>query len=244
MSEEHRNALGAALLAELARDPASSCANEFQALFYEFIWRRLRNHQDRLARRVARYLDTDGPVAPRLQEQEIDEVAHDATARALRRVCQNASAFDPKRGTATNWVIGASEFAFIEVAKEAVRARNPEGIGFASNDALDSLIDPSPGTEEIVLAEMSSGQVLREAAEILSEREWQALRLVITERYTHAEVAMIIFGTPTFTKQVDGLLTRGKKKLREAWAERRPDSRAAGASNVSPETDDMEGSDE
>lgn len=243
MSEEKRNDLGAALLAELARNPDSDLLREFHALFYEYIWKRLWRDQARLSARVARHLNAVGPTAPRLRPEEVSEVAHDATARALRRVCANAAKFDPTRGTATHWVIGASEFAFVEVAKEVVAARRPLGVEFAHPDALATLVDPSPGTEEIVVTQISSEQILGEVAELLSEREWEALRLVVTERYTYAEAAMLIFGDPSFTKQIDGLLTRAKRKVSEAWPRLAPGTGIDQGTKVRSDADDKEGSD-
>lgn len=243
MSDEKRNDLGAALLAELARNPESSLVKEFHALFYEYIRDRLLRDRDRIAGRVRRYLNASGPTAPRLRREEVDEVAHDATTRALRRVCASAANFDSARATATQWVIGASEFAFVEVAKEVVAARRPQGIEFDHPDALQELVDPGPGTEELVVSRISTEQIVREAADLLSEREWQALRLVVTERYTYAEAAEVIFGSAAFTKQVDGLLTRAKRKLNEAWPHLRPGSGMTGSTKVSDDVDDKEGSD-
>lgn len=48
----------------------------------------------------------------------------------------------------------------------------------------------------------------------------------------------MIFADATLTRQVDGLLTRGKRKLGEAWADRRPSPRGAGSTNVPDRTDD------
>jgi DNA-directed RNA polymerase specialized sigma24 family protein len=141
-------------------------------------------------------------------------------------------------------VIGASEFAFIEVAKEAVAARRPRGVEFSHPYALEAVIDPAPGTEEIVISRISSEQIVREAAELLSEREWEALRLVVTERYTYAEAAQVIFGSADFTKQVDGLLTRAKRKLNEAWPHMQPGTGASESTKVRDDMAEKEGSDE
>ncbi|HEX3323950.1 MAG TPA: hypothetical protein VHR65_02260, partial [Solirubrobacterales bacterium] len=165
MTDEKRDDLGAALLAELSRNPDSTLVREFHSLFYEFIWKRLWRDQDRLSERVRRHLNASGPTTPRLRAEEIGEVAHDATTRALRRVCEGAAKFDPARGTATHWVIGASEFAFVEVAKEAVAARQPQGVEFSHPEALEGVADPAPSTEELVISRISTEQLLREAAE-------------------------------------------------------------------------------
>jgi DNA-directed RNA polymerase specialized sigma24 family protein len=105
-------------------------------------------------------------------------------------------------------------------------------------------VDPSPSTEELVISKISTEQLLLEAARILSEREWEALRLVVTERYSYAEAAEAIFGSPAFTKQVDGLLTRAKRKLNEAWAHLRPGTGACESSKVQDDGAEKEGSDE
>lgn len=53
----------------------------------------------------------------------------------------------------------------------------------------------------------------------------------------------MIFGDATATRQVDGLLTRGKRKLAEAWVDRKPSPRGASGSNLQDRTDDKEGID-
>ena len=77
-------------------------------------------------------------------EEEVDEVAHDATATALRRVRQNAWKFDASKGRPTQWVIGAAEFAYIEVAKAVVAARRSDRLVF-----LDPLIRPTTSTTSL-----------------------------------------------------------------------------------------------
>jgi hypothetical protein len=49
---------------------------------------------------------------------------------------------------------------------------------------------------------------------------------------------MAIFGDSAMTKQVDGLLTRAKRKLAEAWNERRPTPGRAETPKVSGPADD------
>jgi hypothetical protein len=241
VSNEERDDLGAALLAELARDPGSSLVSEFHALFYEFIWKRLWRDRDRLSDRVRRHLGVASPTAPPLRPEEVGEVAHDATTRALRRVGEGASKFDPTRGTATHWVIGASEFAFVEVAKEVAAERRPLDVEFEPPERLNEVLDSEPGIEEVVIARISTEEILAEAADLLSEREWEALRLVVTERYSYAETAEMIFGSADFKKEIDGLLTRAKRKLNEAWSHRRPGSGDEENTKVSDGMTDKEG---
>lgn len=100
---------GRELLAELAADPASDCWKQFDDLFYEVVWRYLRANHDTLPARVARYLRVDGVVAPSVLPGEVDEVAHEATKIALRRVREKAARFDLERGSPTKWVIGNAQ---------------------------------------------------------------------------------------------------------------------------------------
>jgi len=53
----------------------------------------------------------------------------------------------------------------------------------------------------------------------------------------------MIFGDASMTRQVDGLLTRGKRKLAAAWIDRKPSPHTAGGTNVSDRTDDKEETD-
>ncbi|MDQ3934433.1 MAG: hypothetical protein M3340_07345 [Actinomycetota bacterium] len=237
------NRQGRALLAELRENPHSDCWRQFDALFYPIVWRYLRANHDKLAARVTRYLKLDGPVAPSVLPGEVDEVAHDATKLALRRVHRNAQRFDPARGTPIMWTIGAAEFAYVEVAKAIVAARRSEHVRFVPPEDLLEVADASPTTEEFVLQHLVDAEAMQDAANHLSEQEFAALRLVATIGYSYAEAADTIFGDATMTKQIDGLLSRGKRKLAAAWVDRRPSPRGASSSNLPEGTDDKEGSD-
>lgn len=234
---------GAQLLARLAIDPNGDCKRQFDALYYELVWRYLRANHAKLAARVARYLKADGVVGPGVLDEEVAEVAHDATLIALRRVRQGAARFDPAKGTATGWVIGAAEFAWVEVAKTVVSARRSGQHMFVAPEDLLAVADPNPTTEEHVLRHLENAEALADAARHLNENEWAAVRLVVTAGYSYAEAARVIFGDETKTKQVGGLLERGKAKLAEAWNDRRPSPSGAGGANLADRTDDKEGTD-
>lgn len=170
-------------------------------------------------------------------------MAHEATTIALRRVRQQAARFDPNLGTPTMWVIGAAEFAWVDVAKTIVSARRSEQLVFTAPDDLLDIADPSPSTEEHVLRHVHDADALADAARYLSRTEFAAIRLVITAGYSYAEAARLIFGDGTKTKQVDGLLTRGKTKLAVAWSDRRPSPRGAGGAKFADHTVDEGGID-
>jgi len=235
---------GRELLAELSAEPENERARQqFDAAFYPHVWRYLRANHAILRARVARYLRVDGVVAPEVRPEEVDEVAHEATKIALRRVRQNAAGFDSPRGTPTMWVIGAAEYAWIEVAKAIAAARRSDRLQFVPPEDLLDEPDRNPTTEEHVLRHLQEAEALADAAQHVSEKEFAALRLVVTAGYSYAEAAAVIFGDETMTKQVDGLLTRGKRKLAEAWVDRRPSPNGASGSKLGGRTDDKEGSD-
>jgi DNA-directed RNA polymerase specialized sigma24 family protein len=234
---------GRELLDELAANPDSDCWRQFDALFYPTVWRYLRAKHAILGARVARYLKVDGVVAPEVLPEEVDEVAHEATKVALHRVRKNAARFDPQRGTPTMWVIGNSEWAWIDVAKAIAAARRSDRLRFVAPEDLLDEPDQNPTTEEHVLRHLEDAEALEDAARHVSEKEFAALRLVLTAGYSYAEAARVIFGDETMTKQVDGLLTRGKRKLAEAWADRRPSHNGSSGSKLGGRTDDKEGSD-
>lgn len=240
---EERDRLGRELLDELAANPDSECWRQFDALFYPTVWRYLRAKHAILGARVARYLKVDGVLAPEVLPEEFDEVAHEATKVALHRVRKNAARFDPQRGTPTMWVIGNSEWAWIDVAKTITAARRSDRLQFVSPEDLVDEPDRNPTTEEHVLRHLEDAEALEDAARHVSEKEFAALRLVLTAGYSYAEAAKVIFGDETMTKQVDGLLTRGKRKLAEAWIDRRPSHNGTSGSKLGGRTDDKEGSD-
>jgi DNA-directed RNA polymerase specialized sigma24 family protein len=221
------------LLTQIATDPGGECARRFDTLLYAFVFGYLRANADRIAARVAGRAGVSGTAAPAVLAEELSEVAHDATTIALRRVREKAARFNPRRGTPTGWVIGAAEFAFVEVAKSVVAARRSQRLAFYDPQDLEFLAGYAPSTEEHVLAKVSSEQALEEAAEVLSEREWTAIRLVNTLHLSHAEAAEAIFGDGGMARSVDGLLTRGRSKLAAAWRERRAAPGAGAAGKVS-----------
>lgn len=233
---------GAKLLANLASDPDGDCAPLFNALYYELVWRYLRANHAKLGARVARYLGVDLILATGVLEDEVVDVAHEATEVALRRVRQNAGRFDATRGTASGWVIGAAEFAWVDVAKRIIAARVKAPLLVAPDDLL-AVADPSPTTEEHVLRHLADAEALADAARHLSENEWAALRLVVTAGYSYAESAKLIFGDETKTKQLGGLLERGKAKLAAAWNDHRPSPSGAGGANLADRSADKEETD-
>ena len=182
-----------------------------------------------------------------MRADEVDEIAHDATATALRRVRQNAHKFDASKGRPTQWVIGSAEFAYIEVAKGVVAARRSDALVFLDPldpaSILNSEPDGNPTTEEQVLRDIEDADVLADAARHLSDIEFAALRLRATAGYSRGEAAERIFGDSTMKKQVDGLTERGARKLAAAWADRKPMHRGVGSTNVSAPSDDKEETD-
>ncbi len=237
------DARGRALLADMAADPESARARAFDSLYYEIVWRYLRTNHRKLGSRVARYMGLGaGSIAPQVMEYEVDEVAHDATTVALRRVRQKAWAFDARRGSPTGWVIGAAEYAYTEIAKEIVRARRSEQLVFMDPVHLLREAGSCPSAEDQALGCLGDAAALAEAAKATSEKEFVALRLRITLGYSRAETARAIFGDSSMTKQVDGLVERGARKLARAWADRMPS--AGVGTNVSQNNDEKEQADE
>ncbi len=223
------------LLAQIADDPHGAYCRRFDALLYPFVFGYLRANAARIAGRVAARAGASGTAAPTLVAEELSEVAHDATTIALRRVREKAARFDARRGTPTGWVIGAAEFAFVEVAKSVVAARRSPLLAFHDPVDLEVLVGNTASTEEHVLAKLSNEQALEEAVEVLSEREWAAIRLVDTLHLSHAEAAEAIFGDAAMARSVEGLLTRGRPKLAAAWRERRTAFGVRAAGKVSSE---------
>lgn len=234
---------GRALLVELARDPESECWRDFYELFYQAVWRYLRANHAALAFRVARFLRVDAVLASNVLEEEIDEVAHEATKVALRRVCNGAARFDLVNGSPTKWVIGSAHYAYVEVAKAIVLARRSERLVFMAPEDLLHVRDPNPSTEEHVLRHLENAEALEDAANHVTEGEFAAMRLVITLGFSYQEAAELLFEDATKARKVDGFLTRGKPRLTEAWDDRKPSPRGASGSNVLDGADDKEESD-
>lgn len=234
---------GRELLDELAADPEGDCWKQFDALFYEPVWRYLVANHEVLNARVSRYLKVDALVAPEIQSAEVREVAHEATVIALRRVREKAGRFDADRGTPTMWVLGAAEWAWIDVCRAIAKARRSDRLQFVEPEELVDEPDRNPTTEEHVLRHLQDAEALEDAARHVDANEFAALRLVVTGGYSYAEAAKVIFGDEMMTKRVDRLLTSGKRKLADAWADRKPSPNGASGSKLQGRTDDKEGSD-
>ena len=241
--QEELDRRGRDLLAEVAADPGGECSRQFDALFYPLVWRYLCANHASLNVRVARFLGVDAAVAPVVLPEEVAEVAHDATVIALRRVRANADRFDPDRGTPTKWVIGAAHYAWIEVAKAIAAARRPKGLYFVDPQKLIGTPSHEATPEDHVVRQVEDARALADAATHLTESEFLALRLVATAGYTYREAAIEIFGDEKMTKQIDGLLSRGKRKLAQAWGERRPARSSGAGSKLRVRPGDKEGSD-
>jgi DNA-directed RNA polymerase specialized sigma24 family protein len=129
-------------------------------------------------------------------------------------------------------LLGQAPFAYVDVAKAVVRERRSERLKFV--DPLDVLDEPDSNatTEEDALRQIQDAEALADAARHLTDKEFAAIRLRYTAGYSRAEAAAVIFGDPEKKKQVDGLVERGKRKLAQAWSERRPSPRGSERTNL------------
>jgi DNA-directed RNA polymerase specialized sigma24 family protein len=244
MNREELDEYGARLLAQIALDPEGPASQQFAGLFYPVIWGFLRANHSRLGAVVGGYAGTSKSAAPQLLDEEVDDVAHDATERAIRRLRRNAAKFDPAAGPATKWALGAAGFAFVEEAKKAVtkRTNQPHPVP-ADPHELEEYGDQG-GLEEDMLRRVINEQTYAEVADVLTEREWTALRLQVELEMSCADIARALFNDDTKTRKVEGLLERGKKKLKIAWQDRRPSPGRVKTLNVRAKTDDNGKADE
>lgn len=61
--------------------------------------------------------------------------------------------------------------------------------------------DPNPSTEEHVLRHLENEEALEDAANHLSEREFDAMRLVITLGFSYEEAAELLLEDTTKTRR-------------------------------------------
>jgi hypothetical protein len=245
MNRAELDEYGARLLAQMAVDPDGPACRQLGGVFYPVLWGFLRANHRRLGTIVGGYAGSDRAAAPELLEEEVDDVAHAATAKAIERLRRNAAQFDPTEGPATKWALGAAGFAFVEEAKKAVakRTRGPQ-IVLQDPTELQEQIDDQTALEEDMLRRVIKEQTYAEVAELLNENEWTALRLRVVMGMPCPAIASAMFGDETKTRKVEGLLERGKKKLAIAWQDRRPSTRRVRATNVRASTDDKGEADE
>lgn len=245
MNREELDKYGAQLLAEMAADPESRACQQFAGVFYPVIWGFLRANHRNVGTIVGGYAGSDKSAAPELLDEEVDDAAHAATERAIKRLRRNAAWFDPEKGTATKWILGAAGFAFVEVAKETVakRTRRPK-IDPEDPAVVAEKVDAAGALEEDFLWRVINEQTYAEVADLLNENEWTALRLRVLMEMSCAAIARAMFDDETKTRRVEGLLERGKKKLAAAWEDRRPSRKKVTATNVRASTDDKGEADE
>jgi hypothetical protein len=245
MNREELDRYGARLLAEMASDPECPACQEFARVFYPVVWGYLRANHSRIGTIVGGFAGSAKSAAPQLLPEEVDQVAHDATERAIRRLRRNAAQFDAAEGPATKWILGAAGFTFVEVAKKTVaaRTRGPELV-LEDPTGVEERIDGHEALQEDFLRRVINQETYREVAALLNENEWTALRLQVLMDMSCAAIARAMFDDQTKTRKVEGLLERGKKKLAEEWRDRRPSQGKVTTTNVRSGTDDKGEADE
>lgn len=245
MNREELDEYGARLLADIASDPESPACHEFARIFYPVVWGFLRSNHRRVGAIVGGYAGSDRSAAPELLEEEVDDAAHDATDKAIKRLQRNAARFDPNKGPATKWILGAGGFAFVEEAKKTVskRTRGPKIVPEEPAE-LAKTKDDHGALEEDFLRRVTDEETFAEIADVLNENEKTALRLRAVMGMPCAAIAGAMFGDETKTRKVEGLLERGKKKLAVAWQDRRPSRGKPTTTNVRASTDEKGEADE
>lgn len=107
-------------------------------------------------------------------------LAADAVHDTFLQVWQNASRFDPQRGSAEAWLTGLVRYRAIDLIRQRARETPQE--------AAPEKADPQPGALEVLL-QSAAGEALHRCLLALDERQREVIVLAFVNGMTHAELA-------------------------------------------------------
>lgn len=116
---------------------------------------------------------------------DVEDLAQDVTVRCW----EEASSFDPNRGTVKKWINTLAKFAALDFRRKAIRA--PKIRQYF--EGIEKAIQEDPLTVGFLKAEKEQRErVLKVALDKLSERELSPIRLHYYEGKTYKQVAEIL----------------------------------------------------
>lgn len=191
-----------------------SLVHEYYTLLFGFLVDVARRRGRYLAGQAASGFGAEDSVAKNIQGADLETVAHDAVALALRRAVASASRFDPDRGDGASWAVGALGAAYLDVARDLTGSRR--AMIQVPTDKSDDIDRTDARSDPLRVVEARDG--LERALSQLTSEE----RFVIVARLhygmSYREIAAYLFGDDQKTKQVDLTLQQARKKLQTAHA--------------------------
>ena len=141
-----------------------------------------------------------------------EQLAQDVVQEVFLAIWRGAATYDGSRGTLSTWLYGLTHHKSVDAVRRAQRHSGRR----ASEDALATEADPSPGVDEQALASVRRDQV-RAALADLPEPQRRALMLAYFGGYSQSEIAAMT-GIPLGTVKTRTLaaLRRLRSVLDEA----------------------------
>ncbi len=141
-----------------------------------------------------------------------DQLAQDVVQEVFLAIWRGAATYDGSRGTLSTWLYALTHHKSVDAVRRAQRHSGRR----ASEDALITEADPSPGVDEQALASVRRDQV-RAALADLPEPQRRALMLAYFGGYSQSEIAAMT-GIPLGTVKTRTLaaLRRLRSVLDEA----------------------------
>jgi RNA polymerase sigma-70 factor (ECF subfamily) len=110
-------------------------------------------------------------------------LAADAVQEALLQAWQNASRFDPTRGTAESWLVGLVRYRALDIARRRMRE--------TTRDEMPEQVDESPGALDQLIG-TDDGAALARCLEGLDPDRQRLIRLAFTDGLSHSELATLL----------------------------------------------------
>lgn len=103
----------------------ASAGGAFDELVFPFLAAYVRRRADWLAADASRLVGQASVTVPTVPAGDLDAVASDVTVDALERARRTSARFDPDRGDALTWVVGAAALSWVDVVRRN-ETRTPE----------------------------------------------------------------------------------------------------------------------
>lgn len=139
------------------------------------------------------------------------ELAEEATLDAFHQIWEQASRYDPGKGSPTSWILTLTRTRAIDVLRNRRRHAERE----TSIDAVAERMDDGEGPDQALASSMRATRV-RRAIDMLPSDQRRAIEAAFFEGLSHSEVASVL-GQPLGT--VKTRIRAGLSALRELLIE-------------------------
>lgn len=204
-------------------DGGENALARFSERFYRLGVEHVRTRATFLAGKAAKLLGQDGLLGREVSAADRAALAHDVAVTAVRRVAANAGKFDPARGNALSYFLGALSQAYVDATRDQLGARRKLQVIPVEDTALAEIADAaatSPDPANIVVAR----DKFERAMQRLTGEEQKLLLLTRRHGLTREEAARAAFPelpTAEGCAKASTVLKSARRKLDRMAAEER-----------------------